>query len=49
MKFEIKKYQKLLEMQRQKQEYEELKGFSGENRLFHKAEEAEYFSEFEED
>ena len=49
MKSEIKKYRKLLEMQRQKKEYEELKGFSGENRLFYKAEDSDDFYEFKED
>jgi hypothetical protein len=49
MKSEIKKYQKLLEMQIQKSEYEKSKGFSGEKRLFHKPDESDDLSDFEED
>ena len=48
MKSEIKKYQRLLEMQIQKNEYEKFKGVSGEKRLFHKPEETEEFSEIDE-
>ena len=48
MKFETKKYQKLLEMQEQKTEYEKHRGFSGEKRLFHKPEESNEFSEIDE-
>jgi len=48
MKLEIKNYQKILEMQIKKDEYEKLKGFSGEKRLFHKPEETDEFSRLEE-
>jgi len=48
MRSEMKKYEKMTEMQRQKSEYEKLKGVSGENRLSHKPEEVEEFFEFEE-
>ena len=49
MKSEIKKYQKLIEIQIQRNEYEKSRGFSGEKRLFHKPEELDDFSRNEED
>jgi len=48
MKSEIKRYQKVLEMQEQKNEYEKHRGFSGEKKLFHKPEELEEFFEIDE-
>jgi len=48
MKSEIKKYQKFLEMQEQKSEYEKFRGLFGEKRLFHKPEEFDEFCEMEE-
>lgn len=49
MKNEIKKCQRLLEIQIQKSEYEKLRGFSGEKRLFHKPEKLDEIFELEED
>lgn len=48
MKFEIKRYQKLLEIQEQKNEFEKHRGFSGEKRLFYKPEKSEEFFEIDE-
>jgi len=48
MNSEIKKYQKLIEIQIQKNEYEKFRGFSGEKRLFHKPDELEEIFEFDE-
>jgi len=48
MKSEIKRYQKLLEIQEQKNEYEKHRGFSGEKRLFNIPEESDEFSKIDE-
>jgi len=48
MKFETKKYQKFIEMQEQKTEYEKHRGFLGEKRLFYKPEKLEEFFENDE-
>lgn len=42
MKAELKKYQKLLEIQIQRNEYEKFKGFSGEKRLFKRDEDDDF-------
>lgn len=49
MKTEIKKYQRLIEIQIQKNEYEKTRGLCGEKRLFHKSEEIDELLELDED
>ena len=48
MNAEIKKYNKHIEIQAQKSEYEKARGFSGEKRLLHRPEETEEFKDLEE-